>query len=53
MEQVLEEGKQFDAEMTQLAEEEVNPRMLDDEMEEGEEGEESANRKRASRSRSK
>jgi ferritin-like metal-binding protein YciE len=30
MEQVLEQGKRFDEEMTKLAEEEVNPRMLDD-----------------------
>jgi len=29
MEQVLEQGKRFDDEMTKLAEEEVNPRMLD------------------------
>jgi len=30
MEEVLEQGKRFDDEMTKLAEEEVNPRMLDD-----------------------
>jgi ferritin-like metal-binding protein YciE len=35
MEQVLTEGKQFDDQMTRLAEDEVNPRML-----EGNEGEE-------------
>ena len=51
MEQVLQEGKQFDAQMTQLAEEEVNPRMLDDEMDE--EGEESQNAKGGSRNRSR
>jgi ferritin-like metal-binding protein YciE len=38
MERVLDEGKQFDAEMTKLAESEVNPRMLEeDESEESEE----------------
>src|SRR3954469_20279104 len=55
MEQALDEGKRFDAEMTKLAEEEINPRMLDegeddegeDEGEEGEEDEEeSSNDKR-------
>jgi ferritin-like metal-binding protein YciE len=40
MEQALDEGKRFDAEMTKLAEEEINPRMLEDEEEEGEEDEE-------------
>src|SRR3954447_2224199 len=35
MEQALDEGKRFDAEMTKLAEEEINPRMLDED--EGEE----------------
>ena len=42
MEQVLEEGKRFDEELTKLAEEEVNPQMLGDEDEEGEEDENSA-----------
>ena len=36
MEEVLEEGKRFDEELTKLAEEEVNPRMLGDEGEDGE-----------------
>ena len=52
MEQVLEEGKRFDEELTKLAEEEVNPRMLGDE-EEGEDNEGENNgggRKRSSRS---
>jgi len=44
MEQALDEGKRFDADMTKLAEEEINPRMLDedddDEVEEEDEGEE-------------
>src|SRR3954470_21041156 len=42
MEQALEEGKRLDEEMTKLAEEEINPRMLDEEGEEEdeEEGEE-------------
>jgi ferritin-like metal-binding protein YciE len=31
MERVLEEGRRFDQEMTRIAEEEVNPKMLDDE----------------------
>jgi ferritin-like metal-binding protein YciE len=39
MEQVLDEGKQFDEQMTKLAEDEINPRMIEDE-EEGEEDEE-------------
>lgn len=45
MEQALDEGKRFDDEMTKLAEEEVNPRMI----EEGEEDEEesSASNKRS------
>ena len=38
MEQVLDEGKQFDEQMTKLAEDEINPRMIEDE-EEGEEDE--------------
>ena len=42
MEQVLEEGKRFDEELTKLAEEEVNPQMLGDEDEEGEEDESGA-----------
>ncbi|MBV8738733.1 MAG: DUF892 family protein [Alphaproteobacteria bacterium] len=40
MEQVLNEGKEFDNEMTRLAEEEVNPRMIEGEEEEGAEDEE-------------
>jgi hypothetical protein len=39
MEQELDEGKQFDEQMTKLAEDEINPRMIEDE-EEGEEDEE-------------
>jgi ferritin-like metal-binding protein YciE len=39
MEQVLDEGKRFDEEMTKLAEEEINPRMIEDGEEEGEEDE--------------
>ena len=35
MEQALDEGKRFDEEMTKLAEQEINPRMIEDE--EGEE----------------
>ncbi len=42
MERVLEEGKAFDQEMTKLAEEEVNPRMLEDGEAEEKEGEESS-----------
>ncbi len=38
MERVLGEGKEFDDEMTRLAEEEVNPRMLDGEEEESSRG---------------
>ncbi|MGD9614438.1 MAG: ferritin-like domain-containing protein [Alphaproteobacteria bacterium] len=37
MEQALDEGKRFDEEMTKLAEEEVNPRMIEGENKEGEE----------------
>ena len=40
MEQVLEEGKRFDEEMTRLAEEEVNPAMLSASEESGEEEDE-------------
>src|SRR5689334_11625494 len=40
MEQALDEGKRFDDEMTKLAEEEINPRMLEDEDEAGGEDEE-------------
>src|SRR5436190_24198917 len=39
MEQVLEEGKRFDEELTKLAEEELNPQMLSDEDERDEEAE--------------
>lgn len=54
MEQVLTEGKQFDDQMTRLAEEEVNPRMLEgDEGEEDEEEQEGSSRgRRSSRRRS-
>ncbi len=54
MEQVLNEGKEFDNEMTRLAEEEVNPRMIEGE-EEGEEGrkEEEAKNKRKRRAKTK
>jgi ferritin-like metal-binding protein YciE len=38
MEKVLEEGKQFDSELTKLAEQEVNPAMLSEGEEDGEEG---------------
>ena len=40
MEQVLEEGKRFDEELTKVAEDEVNPQMLSDEDEGHEETEE-------------
>src|SRR3954466_8474412 len=58
MEQALDEGKRFDAEMTKLAEEEINPRMLDaddegdeddeelEEEDDAEDDEESSNDKR-------
>ena len=48
MEQALDQGKRLDEEMTKLAEEEINPRMLDEE--EGEEDEEapSDNRRKES-----
>lgn len=57
MERVLKEGKQFDDEMTKLAEQEINPRMLDgeggeDEAEEDEETERpSSSRRGRGRSR--
>src|SRR5919112_3743745 len=38
MEKILEEGKQFDSELTRLAEQEVNPAMLGEGEEDGEEG---------------
>ena len=57
MEQVLEQGKQFDDQMTQLAQQEINPQMLDGEEAEGEEGEEEEERSsrggRGSRRRSR
>src|SRR3954471_7730039 len=40
MEQALDEGKRLDAEMTKLAEEEINPRMVDEDEEAEEEDEE-------------
>jgi ferritin-like metal-binding protein YciE len=40
MERVLGEGKRFDDELTRLAEEEINPQMIEGEEEEEEEGEE-------------
>lgn len=48
MEHVLEEGKQFDEEMTKLAEEEINPAIMtgEDEEENETEGEESGSRGR-------
>jgi ferritin-like metal-binding protein YciE len=51
MEQVLNEGKEFDNEMTKLAEEEVNPRMIegaDGEEEDGDEEEEQQGGQQAS-----
>jgi hypothetical protein len=44
MEQVLEEGKQFDEEMTKLAEEEINPSILSGDEDEEEEDSGSASR---------
>ncbi|MBV8800760.1 MAG: DUF892 family protein [Alphaproteobacteria bacterium] len=57
MEQVLEEGKQFDEEMTKLAEEEINPAILsgEEEEEDGDEGgeeEEQSSRSRSGRGKS-
>lgn len=52
MEQVLEEGKEFDDQMTRLAEEEINPRMLGGEQAEEEEEGASGGR-RGSRRRSR
>lgn len=56
-EQVLDEGKEFDEQMTQLAEQEINPQMLDDEGaeadEEEEEDERSSRQGRGSRRRSR
>src|SRR4051812_45765373 len=40
MEQALDEGKRFDEEMTKLAEQEINPRMIEDEEGEEEDDEE-------------
>lgn len=40
MEQALADGKRFDEEMTKLAEEDINPRMFEDEEDEEQEGEE-------------
>jgi ferritin-like metal-binding protein YciE len=52
MEQVLEEGKEFDDQMTRLAEEEINPRMLGgEEAEEEKEG--ASGGRRGSRRRSR
>jgi ferritin-like metal-binding protein YciE len=48
MEQALDEGKRFDEEMTKLAEQEINPRMIEDEEgeeEDDEEGEASSGNK--------
>ncbi|MBV9698085.1 MAG: DUF892 family protein [Gammaproteobacteria bacterium] len=53
MEQVLEEGKRFDEELTKLAEDEINPQMLsegNEEEEEGGEEEEGSNKDRGQRS---
>lgn len=56
MEQVLNEGREFDNEMTRLAEEEVNPRMVEnegqDEEDEEEQGNGSSRGRRASRRKS-
>ena|SRR5271166_2812597 len=53
MEQVLTEGKEFDDQMTRLAEEEINPRMLDGNEEEDNEEEDGSSRgKRGSRRKS-
>lgn len=56
-EQVLDEGKEFDEQMTQLAEQEINPQMLDGEGaeadEEEEEDERSSRQGRGSRRRSR
>lgn len=59
MEEVLEQGKEFDDQMTRLAEEEINPQMLDeggaveDEEEEEDEEEKTSGRKRRSRRRAR
>ena len=50
MERVLEEGKQFDVEMTKLAESEVNPRMLEEQESGGDEQEEEEDAPRGRRS---
>jgi ferritin-like metal-binding protein YciE len=46
MEQVLDDGKRFDEELTKLAEQEINPQMLGDE-EEGEDGDDGGGRRRS------
>ena len=46
MDRVLEEGKRYDEELTQLAEEELNPAMLEGEEGEEEEGEEGQQQQR-------
>ena len=53
MDQVLDEGKRFDEELTKLAEEEINPRMLEEHQggEDGEEERQSGNGGGRSRSR--
>ncbi len=53
MERVLEEGKRFDDQLTKLAAEEINPRMLEGEDEEESEEEEQGARSRQSKSRRK
>jgi ferritin-like metal-binding protein YciE len=57
MEEVLEHGKEFDNQMTRLAEEEINPQMLDEggvaEDEEEDEAEKTSGRKAGSRRRSR
>lgn len=60
MEEVLEQGKEFDDQMTRLAEEEINPQMLDEggavedeEEEEEDEEEKTSGRKRRSRRRAR
>jgi ferritin-like metal-binding protein YciE len=52
MEQVLREGKKFDDEMTRLAEEEINPRMLES-AEESVDGDPESERGESSRKRSR
>ncbi len=51
MEEVLREGKEFDDQMTRLAEEEINPRMLaDNDADDGSEAGDDRKRGRSKRS---